>query len=162
MYLKAMMQGQTFTVSYFDRYLRTPLGCMLTAQFIRRLTELLDFRVDGFYFKGSMFRDERNPYFLSHNFQDDEVRNEVLAAFAEDCGLQPAEALTDDIPHYRYFEFESDHVKVTIRPDAGIAHGWHPSGGNQYYRSTTTGNTIINIGKKDRNPLLYTVSIERL
>ena len=160
--LREKMQGQTFAVAYHDRYLRTPLGCIMTAQFVSKLRDIADFNVSSFTFKGQDFFEEREPYFIHHNFQTAAVRNELMEEFAIDCGLLPAVAINDAVPHFRYFEFKSNKLRVIIRPDAGIAHGWYPSGIGKLYTATLNGSTNVGISKRDNNSLLYTISIEYL
>lgn len=160
--LKAKMQGQTFAVAYHDRYLRTPLGCILTAQFTARLRDTCGFKLSSFTFKGQEFTEEREPYSVSHNFQNAEIRNELMEEFAADQGLPNVQAINDSVPHFRYFEFKSDRLRVIIRPDAGIAHGWYPSGPGRLFTGQTNGSSVVTISKKDTNALLYTVSIEPL
>ncbi|MCQ6958306.1 DEAD/DEAH box helicase [Mucilaginibacter aquariorum] len=160
--LEDRMQGQTFAVSYYDRYLRTPLGCMMTVQFVAGLRDRLAFRVSSFTFKGVDFEEDREPYIVSHNLQNALIRNELMEEFAADCGLSNVLAENDSLPHFRYFEFRNEKLKVIIRPDAGIAHGWYPSGPGKTFSTRTNGSTIVTINKKDNDPLLYTVSVENV
>jgi hypothetical protein len=158
--LKEKMGGQTFDVSYYDRYLRTPLGCIITAQFVASLRDILAFSISSFTFKGQDFTEDRQQYLLSHNLPNAMVRNELMEKFAADCNLPNVLAENDSLPHFRYFEFRSKMLKIIIRPDAGIAHGWYPTGPSKVFGPKTNGATIVTINMKDHDPLLFTVSIE--
>ncbi len=89
-------------------------------------------------------------------------RNEALIEFAGQLEIPNPQALNDHLPHYRYFEFRNEKIKIVIRPDAGIEHGWFLSGsGSRIYNERTNANSIFKINKKDNNKLLYTISVEK-
>jgi hypothetical protein len=155
------MKSKTFDIVYSDRYLRTPLGCILLVQFINRLSEILDFKIDSFTYKGQNFDDERNPYYLYHNYQNANERNDAVEEFSKQIGILDSQALNDNLPHYRHFEFTNDEVKIIIRPDAGIEYGWNLTPRNQIkYNRQLNSSCPLTIQKKNNDGLLYTVSVE--
>jgi len=160
--LESLMKGRSFEVRYVDRYLRTPLGAILLTQFLSRLSGLLGFSIQSFKFEGQEYPEGRPPVLIFHNFKDVVERNNAITSFASELGLPVTEAVSGDIPHYRYFEFKSDQLSVIIRPDAGIEHGWFLSGSNgKSYNSATSAMNALQISKKEGSkPILYTISIE--
>lgn len=160
--LKSLMQNQKFEVSYSDRYLRTPFGCILLIQFIEGLRKSLGFKINNFTFKGQDFREDRTPYLLFHNFQNADERNSAVVKFAEQIKMPNPQAINSQLPHYRYFEFKNDNVKIIIRPDAGIEHGWSlsPHNRSNLFNIQTTSSEVLTIQRRDNNDLLYTISID--
>ncbi|MDB5006255.1 MAG: hypothetical protein JWP45_648 [Mucilaginibacter sp.] len=161
--LNEFMNGNSFDVTYTDRYLKTPLGCILLTQFLNRLSHDLGFDIKSFVFEGQNFSGDRKPYNIFDNFSNAEDRNNQVIAFAGDIGLTNVSAINGQIPHFRYFTFSNEDIKITIRPDAGIEHGWYL---NDYRKKTYSRQTSVldtyTINKKDRvMPILYVVSIER-
>lgn len=160
--LSSIMNKKSFTVSYSDRYLKTPLGCLLMVQFIDRLRQKLGFEISSFTFKGQDFREDRFPQFLFHNFRDSDDRNESVVKFAEHLEISNPQFKIERLPHYRFFEFKNKDLTIMIRPDAGIEHGWFFNGtGNKIFNDRTNANDKFRINKQDNNKLLYTVSIEK-
>jgi DEAD/DEAH box helicase domain-containing protein len=163
--LKALMQNQSFDIAYSDRYIKTPLGAILMLQFINKLKEILDFKVESVTFKGQEFEEERNPYYLYHNFRNDYDRKEAIEKLANQLSIPNTIAINENLPHYRFFEFKNNSLKIVIRPDAGIEHGWFCS--REFYNSqilytdSTNANNPITINQKANNKLLYTISIEK-
>jgi DEAD/DEAH box helicase domain-containing protein len=159
--LSSVMKSETFDIIYNDRYLRTPFGCILLVQFIDRLKKLLDFKISSFTYRGQYFDGERNPYYLFHNYQNADERNKAVKEFSKQIGISNSQALNDNLPHYRYFEFTNDKIKITIRPDAGIEYGWNLTPRNQIkYNQQLKSSCSLTIQKKNNDGLLYTVLIE--
>jgi DEAD/DEAH box helicase domain-containing protein len=85
-----------------------------------------------------------------------------MIEFAEQIGISYPTALVEHIPHYRFFELRNKYLKITIRPDAGVEHGWFLSGNaNKIYNDRTDANNLFKIYKQENNKLLYTVSLEK-
>lgn len=160
--LNGIMHGQSFDLSYSDRYLKNPFGVILMVQFIDQLKTKLNFNINSFSFKGQEFQDERVPYLLFHTFRHSEDRNNAVNEFASQLGIQNVQASDDKLPHYRYFEFKNDNVKIIIRPDGGIEHGWFlNSSSPKLFNERTDANNILKINRQGNGKLLYTLSIEQ-
>ena len=163
--LKALMKNQSFDIAYSDRYIKTPLGSILMLQFISKISIILGFNIESFTFKGQEFEEDRNPYYLYHNFRNDYDRKNAIEKFAHQLNIPNTKVIYENLPHYRFFEFVNDKFKIVIRPDAGIEHGWFCSreGYNRQmlYTNSTDANNPINIKQKDNNKLLYTISIDK-
>ena len=132
-------------------------------QFINRLRIKLGFDIKSFIFKGQDFTEDRFPQLLFHSFKNANDRNEAVIEFAEQLDIPDSKASNDSLPHYRYFEIKNKNLKIIIRPDAGIEHGWFLSG-NTYkaFSERTNANDSVKITKKENSKLLYTLSIERI
>lgn len=163
--LKSLMQYQTFDVEYSDRYLKTPFGCILMVQFINQLRKLFHFEIESFTFKGQEFYEEKQPYYIYHNFKTSEKRNDVVLQFAEQLGIPNTSVINGHLPHYRFFEFKNQQIKIIIRPDAGIEHGWFFSNYNndtdKIYTESTNVEGVFRIIKKTNSGILYTLNIEK-
>lgn len=157
--LLSKIKGQNFDVNYTDRYLKTPFGVILMLQFIERLKELTGFKINNFTFNGAEFWNERRPLLLFHEFENSVSRNDYLKLKAYELDVKN-EIIVEDkiIPHYRSFEFTNDLVKITIRPDAGIEHGWKMTL-NVRVDEDATLDRDFTIIKKNTQPILYTISI---
>jgi hypothetical protein len=157
------MQNQSFDIKYVDRYLKTPMGCVLMVQFIKKLSSELDFFIDGLTFEGQDFTEDRYPRLLFHNFENADDRNDAVIVFAKHLGIPNPRSVNAHLPHYRYFEFTNKNIKIIIRPDGGIEHGWflNDATNKRYTRSTSARDSFL-IAKKDKDKrLLYTISIEK-
>lgn len=160
--LSTKMKNKKFNVSYSDRYLKTPFGCLLMLQFIDRLKTKLDFEIDNFTFFGQSFDNERTPQMLIHGFKECKSRDSYIKLFGHELNAYSVNSVTNSIPHYRFFEFSNDEIKIIIRPDAGIEHGWILK--DKYIKvedinSLDNGFEII---KMNNHPILYTISIENI
>ncbi|QKJ63328.1 DEAD/DEAH box helicase [Flavobacterium sp. M31R6] len=158
--LKAKMNGKKFNISYSDRYLKTPFGCLLMLQFLDRLQVVLNFEIENFTFYGQKFYNERTPYKIFHEFKDSESRDSYIKSIAYELNLDTVNVLSDSIPHYRYFELSNDENKIIIRPDAGVEHGWNLKDSNARVEDANSLDIQFEILKMNNHPILYTISIE--
>src|SRR5690606_17213169 len=127
----------------------------------RRLSTKLDFSIESFAFKGQGFRSDRTAYLITHDFSDSEERNERLVDFAAALDIDNASAIDQEkLPHFRFFEFKNDSIRVIIRPDGGIEHGWTTKNRVSYNSANTAHN--LPILKRDGIPLLFTIAVEQL
>lgn len=160
--LGAKMKDKKFNVFYSDRYLKTPFGCLLMLQFLNRLQTKLGFEIDNFTFSGQDFYNERTPQKLFHEFKDRESRDSYLKSFSYELDASNVNVVSNSIPHYRYFEFSNDEIKIVIRPDAGVEHGWKLKDNNLKVEDINNLDTDFEIIKMNNHPILYTVSVENL
>lgn len=160
--LKSKMGGQKFDVSYSDRYLKTPFACLLMLQFLNKLQAILNFEIDNFTFYGQKFYNERTPVRLFHEFKDYESRDSYIKLLSYELDASTVNTVSDSIPHYRYFEFSNDRIKIIIRPDAGVEHGWRLHDNNLKVEDINTLNIQFGIIKMNNHPILYTISIENI
>jgi hypothetical protein len=158
--LGGKMKDKKFNVFYSDRYLKTPFGCLLMLQFLNRLQTKLGFEIDNFTFSGQDFYNERTPQKLFHEFKDRESRDSYLKSFSYELDASNVNVVSNSIPHYRYFEFSNDEIKIIIRPDAGVEHGWKLKDSNISYDDVLSLDTHFEIIKMNNHPILYTINIE--
>ena len=124
----AFMEDGIVDLVYEDRYLSTPLGCLLLAQFIRRLKGLFaltfnsirivvsksDFRV--------MFDDETLK--IDRRFSYVENRDRFLRMCMDEIVGTPYELEVKNTKHFRSLTIRNSSFILSIHPDGGISHGW--------------------------------------
>lgn len=159
--IEKVLRGKTFDVSYSDRYLKTPFGCILMLQFLDTLQNKFNFNIDGFTFFSQEFKNDRKPYMFFHEFEDFESRDEFIKSFAYELNCNKVNINNVSLPHYRYFEFINNEYKIIIRPDAGVEHGWRMTNNIKIGDISSLSNTI-DIIKINEHPILYTISIENI
>ena len=154
------MEGKDFKVSYSDRYLKTPLACLLLTQFIRSMKTELNFSIREVLINVKeiqSFNLYNTNMYIINDCATDKEREVLLKTFALDLNNFSVNT-PHDLPHYRYFKFYSDDVEVIIRPDAGIEHGWFVRNKNETVESIHA-NSKIDIVQRMNKKLLYTLSI---
>jgi hypothetical protein len=156
------MESQKFNVTYSDRYLKTPFSCLLMLQFLDRLQTVLDFEIEEFNFIGQKFYNDREPYKIFHEFKDNESRDSYIKSLSYELNLKTVNVLCKSIPHFRYFEFSNSDIKIIIRPDAGVEHGWKLKDSSTNYDEVLNLTTQFEILKMNNHPILYTISIENI
>jgi ATP-dependent helicase YprA (DUF1998 family) len=159
--LPALMNGQSFKVEYADRFLKTPIGCLMMVQFLKTLSQLLGFIIHSFCFKGKDFNDEYAQQSLSSSYKNATARNLAIENLMRQMDVQNVKATTEHIPHYRYLMFSNEQFRITIRPDGGIEHGWFLVSNQIKKRPEELDvKDIFKVNRKDRNRILYTISVE--
>lgn len=161
--LHALMQGQHFDVEYADRYLKTPIGCLMLMQLVKMMSQHLSFQIRSFNFKGKYFIDEYAQQSLGSSYKNSEVRDAAIEKLASQLGIENVKAAIAHIPHYRYLVFSNEKYRITVRPDGGIEHGWFLIN-NQVKKQPcdVVLRDLLKVNKKDRSKILYTISIENL
>ena len=128
-YIRDQMQDNpTVDLTYEDRYLNTPLGCLLLAQFIRRIRDLylLNYRSISVTLSRKDFR-------VLHD--DDDLRLDQRFSFVEKRDLFMKRCLdeivrskyhyeTKNIGHTRALCLSNHSYRLSVLPDGGLAHGW--------------------------------------
>ena len=128
-YIRDQMQSNpTVDLTYEDRYLNTPLGCLLLAQFIRRIRDLylLNYRSISVTLSKKDFR-------VLHD--DDDLKLDQRFSFIEKRDLFMKRCLDDIVKDKYYYEaknightralcLSNRHYRLSLFPDGGLAHGW--------------------------------------
>lgn len=126
------LQGKTVSVEYSDRYLKTPLGCMLLAKMISGLKNEADLNVVSIkvIVTNIVSMDDSDVAVNAiKDFTNGEKRNLFLKnAISELTGIEPEIQDTGYVEHERCLTVKADNAELCIRPDAGIARGWVPFG----------------------------------
>ena len=131
--IEKQFANKDVTVEYSDRYLMTPLGCMLYAHFIEKLKYEFNIKIStmkitvAFTSNGNVFSSGATK--ICENYKSREERNKFLKdSVTEIVGIAPIINESGYISHERCITIKSDSDELCIRPDAGIAHGWKPNG----------------------------------
>ena len=113
---------------YEDRYLSSPLACLLLTQFIRSLKMLfnLTFRSIRIIVSKSDFHVKYDDETLKidHRFSYVENRDRFLRLCLDEIVGAPYELEVKNTKHFRSLVICNSHFKLTIHPDGGISHGW--------------------------------------
>lgn len=123
------------SITYSDRYLNTPLGCIVLGNLINQLKKTFNLSID----KLTIMRPKKDADTFSPKFYDCEnddtftldkdFRNTSdCDHFVQKCLKEIAnvyaEVKHDMLPHYRSLTIKSKYYELSIRPDGGIAYGW--------------------------------------
>ncbi len=131
--IRNSLRGKSVAIEYSDRYLYTPLGCMMLAHFISRLHQVFDVNIS--MISVSVTKPSGNESFfmdstkICENFHSSDVRNKFIEdSIKEMVGVLPTVNDSGFIHHERCLTIKADSQELCIRPDAGIAYGWKPIG----------------------------------
>ncbi|MEI7584648.1 DEAD/DEAH box helicase [Runella sp.] len=155
--LTELMRGKTFRITYSDRYLNSPLSCLLLVQFINGLKEALNFNIRSLELRLEKFGEDRGPKFIYHNYLNSIERDEALESMAARMDIDNVHIQPGNLPHYRFFKFDDGQgTLITIRPDGGIGHGWDCTNRDRSFN--VEGDEGIDCIKKSRShDILFTV-----
>ncbi len=161
------LNGKKVTLKYTDRYLHSPLGCMLLAHLISNLKKKFNLSINNINISVTKPPKDRNFYnYIDNNFDNSKSRNQFLndAIFAL-TGIYTNISDVGYVVHERCLSLETETEELCIRPDGGVAHGWKADG----YNATKTDfdfqcnwNLDINLNNQNyNNGILYTVSYKK-
>ena len=128
--IQQAIEGKEISVSYTDRYLMTPLGCMLLVRFLQCLKDEWGCRikdVEVHLSKKIDYKDE--TYAVNKPFEYFEDRDNFLTeALTQCCGVENADIQSGQyIAHERDLKISTGTHSLCLRPDAGISQGWIPN-----------------------------------
>lgn len=170
--IKSALTGKSVSIDYSDRYLITPLGCMLLANLIKSIKEYLAVTVRSINISvmkptNDSLNETRRTN-IDSNFQTSSSRNKFLEdAVYELVGTRPTVVDNGYIDHERCFTVKTYSEELCIRPDAGIANGWKPFGrdyigcSDEDFRDEWDMNMKLYNQKKNHSGILYTVSYNK-
>ena len=129
----AGLNGKNVAVQYSDRYLVTPLGCILLAHLLEEMKQEFNITITSIKIstaKPNSHNDiVNNTINIYSNYETCESRNMFLSdAIYNIVGIQPTINSNGYIEHERCLTILSDTSELCIRPDAGVANGWKPFG----------------------------------
>ena len=129
-HIQQAIEGKEISVSYTDRYLVTPLGCMLLVRFLQCLKDEWGCRikdVEVHLSKKIDYKDE--TYAVNKPFEYFEDRDNFLTeALTQCCGVENADIQSGQyIAHERDLKISTGTHSLCLRPDAGISQGWIPN-----------------------------------
>ena len=164
--------GKAVSIEYSDRYLKTPLGCMLLAKMISSLkneADLVLVSIKVIVTNIVSINDSDVAVNAIKDFANGKKRNHFLKdAIFELTGIEPEIQDTGYVEHERCLTVKADNAEVCIRPDAGIAKGWAPFGRDNAectdrdFREDW--NIDLELFNKQQigNGILYTISYKQL
>lgn len=166
------LRGKAVSIEYSDRYLKTPLGCMLLAKMISSLkneADLVLVSIKVIVTNIVSINDSDVAVNAIKDFANGKKRNHFLKdAIFELTGIEPEIQDTGYVEHERCLTVKADNAEVCIRPDAGIAKGWAPFGRDNAectdrdFREDW--NIDLELFNKQQigNGILYTISYKQL
>lgn len=165
------LKGKNVSVTYSDRYVITPLGCLLLAHFIKCVKEKMDINILSVEITVKHLSDnvsELRDVIIVKDYLNNGTRNQFLSdAISEIAGITPV--IHDDcyIDHERCMTIKSGDTELCIRPDAGIAHGWTPFGRDnalctdEDFRYDWETDLHLYNQKQKSSGILYTISFNK-
>jgi len=125
--IKSFVNGKRVDITYNEKYLNTPLGCMILANMVKAIPTELGVTLGSVkcYFPEHLNNSNSWGSRLMDNFYDSKERNRYLTA----CLLQLVNRdvqikMLDNQPHFRWIELKGPDFTFSIYPDGGIANGW--------------------------------------
>ena len=113
---------------YEDRFLNTPLACLMLAQFIRRMRFQfhLSYRSIRIFFSRKDFHVVYDDDTLKvwQQFSHPENRTKFLSQCLEKIVCQPFELIERNNKHTRSLKVSNGDYELNIHPEGGISHGW--------------------------------------
>lgn len=167
------LHSKSVSVEYSDRYLKTPLGCMLLARIILGLKNDADINIQSVKVKVTAIKSSDNnadlPVNSMSDFNNGEKRNGFLNdAISELIGIIPEIEDSGYVEHERCLTVKADDAEVCIRPDAGVSRGWMPFGtenaecSDRDFRNDWKMDLPLFNKQKRGSGILYTVSYKQL
>ena len=124
----AFLEDGNVDLVYEDRYVSSPLGCLLLAQFIRRLKGMfaLSFHSIRIVVSKSdfhvMFDDDTLK--IDRRFSHAESRDRFLRQCMDEIVGVPYKLEVKNTKHFRSLTLCNSRFRLSIHPDGGISHGW--------------------------------------
>ncbi len=118
----------TVDLVYEDRFLQTPLSCLMLAQFIRRMKFQfhLNYRSIRIFFSKKDFHvvhdDETLKIWQQFSYQEN--RTKFLTLCLNTLVGQPFELIDRNNKHTRSLRVSNGDYELSIHPEGGIAYGW--------------------------------------
>ena len=156
--LKGLMHNESYDLVYSDRYLKSPLGCLLLIQFISGLRKEIKFEIKSLIVQVQKFAESKQPIMIYHNYFNSGQRNKELETISANNNIHNISVESGKLPHYRSLQFNNEKHTIIIRPDGGIDHGWFCVESTTY--SGLTGKEDIKLKKGVDYPILYSVLIQ--
>ena len=157
--LKELMKNQNFDISYSDRYLNSPFSCLIFIKFLIGLQRECNFSISSLTMNLQAFNEQRQPYMIYDNYYGSDDRDEELTDIAINNDIEDIDIKLGRQPHYRILEFNGPNIKIILRPDGGIEHGWRPVGHIPY--KPLKGDENINIRRGVDYPILFSLVINK-
>ena len=155
------VKGNSFKVSYLDKFNLTEFSMRLLLQFVNQLQSLCAIKVESLdvHLTKEVFKSYTAPFYIIHNYKTLEDYNYDLEQLAEVYNFKVQIKQVSKLPHYRYLEFKSDKISFSIRIDGGIAHGLKPLDRLESEQMSYN-NQLFKIRKDVSHDIIYNINIE--
>ncbi len=156
------LNGNTFEISYFDKYNQSKFSLLMLLQFLNQFKTICCFHIKTFkvYLSRKDFRNYDNPFYIIHNYISIDDYKCDLEDLERNFNFKVQIEEVSTLPHYRYFELKSNNITINIRIDGGIAHGLKPIDYLESKKLLSTNNYIFEIRKDVYYDLIYNFNIE--
>lgn len=116
-------------IEYSDRYLKTPLACIIASQFLIKLCEKFNLEINNFNIVGEKIDNNYDSIrYINNQFTSSEDRDMFLKFLIEyNADIKNLNVNSYDKSltiHNRYLKIENENLSIKIRIDGGISHGW--------------------------------------
>ena len=125
--IKTFVKGKYVDISYNEKYLNTPLGCMILANMVKTIPMVLGVKLGSVkcYFPKRLNNSNNWGSKLMDNFYDAAERNSYLTKCIEQLVNRDVQiTMLEKQPHFRWIELKGSDFSLSIYPDGGIANGW--------------------------------------
>ena len=130
------LQGKELADTYTDRYLVTPLGCMLFVHLLKGLQVATDCTFSSIEITMSNRLSASNAanYAVCTSFTNYDTRDDFLRkAISQLLRIEAKVTSGGYIAHERELKLTNSSVgTLLLRPDAGVGHGWVPNRYDEY------------------------------
>ncbi|WP_028872941.1 DEAD/DEAH box helicase [Psychroserpens burtonensis] len=157
----AKIKGQSFKVSYLDKFNLTEFSMRLLLQFVSQLQSLCSIEVEtlNVHLTSDVFKSFNSPFYIIHNYRNLDDYKYDLEQLAPAYNFDAQVNQVSKLPHYRYLEFKSKNTSFSIRIDGGIAHGLKPLDRLESEHMSYD-NQLFKIRKDVSHDIIYNISIE--
>lgn len=135
-----MINDPVVEIVYEDRYINTPLGCIILAQFIRRIRDLYMLNVRGITIALSKMdfrvKFDDDDLKLDRRFSYVEHRDKYLEECMNQIVRDKIKYEVKNLGHSRSMRVFNKRYALSIMPEGGLAHGWGIENG-QHSKLTT-------------------------
>ena len=131
---EVFMKDGLVDLVYEDRYLNTPIGCLVLAQFIRRMKDLFKLRYRSIEINLSrkdfrvLFDDDNLK--IDRKFSFPENRDNFFRLCMDRIVGDSYSLKVGNTKHTRTFSLRNRKYELSISPDGGISHGWGVENGS--------------------------------
>ena len=122
------MKEGVVDLTYEDRYLNTPLGCLMLAQLIRRMRDLFQLRYNSINISLSrkdfrvLFDD--NTLKIDRKFSFPANRDAFMKLCMDKIVRSSYKLETRNVKHSRILTIRNSRFLLVIYPEGGLSYGW--------------------------------------
>ena len=155
------VKGQTFKVTYLDKFNLSEFSLRLLLQFVNQLQSLCAIEVETLeiHLASDVFKSCNTPVYIINNYKTIVDYTYDIEQLEPNYNFDLNVKEVSKLPHYRYLEFKSDKISFNIRIDGGIAHGLKPIDWLESDQMSYS-NQLFKIRKDVSHDIIYNINIE--